>query len=109
MEKVAAQEKEVRLRRAYEKMEKQLGTTKLLVEVWLDEEGRVRRLKTTTPLPEEAASGGDAQGGGRMTVVYEYSVVYEYYDFGAPVRVSPPPAGQTADVTDRVMRQARAS
>ena len=103
MEKVAAQEKEVRLRRAYEKIEKQLGTTKLLVEVWLDEEGRVRRLKTTTPLPEEAASGGDAQGGGRMTVVYEY------YDFGAPVRVSPPPAGQTADVTDRVMRQARAS
>ena len=109
MEKVAAQEKEVRLRRAYEKIEKQLGTTKLLVEVWLDEEGRVRRLKTTTPLPEEAASGGDAQGGGRMTVVYEYSVVYEYYDFGAPVRVSPPSAGQTADVTDRVMRQARAS
>ena len=103
MEKAAAAEKDPRVRQAYEKMEEQIGTTELPMDVWLDEKDRVRRMQMTMPLAN-AASGGDAVKDARMTMVYEY------YDFGAPVRVLPPPAAQTIDVTDMaVQQQARAS
>ena len=107
LEEAAAEEKDAAVRQAYERMREQIGASELPMEVWLDGEDRVRRIKTVTPVPEEpttgGASDGKAGGQGKMTMVYEY------YDFGAPVRVSPPPAGQTADITDMALQQAPAS
>ena len=109
LEKAAAEEKDAAVRQAYEKMTEQIGASKLPMEVWLDEKDRVRRIKTVTPVPEQPATGGSpngrqAEGKGKMTMVYEY------YDFGAPVRVVAPPPAQTTDVTDMAaQQQARAS
>ena len=74
---------------------RQLGTSKLAVEAWLDADGRVRRLRYTidlADLDEEAP----AKGAGTGTVV----ATLELFDFGAEVTVAPPPANQTTDLAD---------
>jgi len=78
-----------RPRWAYEETRKQLGTDRLPTEVWLDGENRVRRLEMTVPI--QNPEGGDDS---RM------EIVQEYYDFGVPVNVGPPPAGQTASMEE---------
>jgi len=84
-----------RVRDAQEQMVEQTGTSKLPVEVWIDEENRVRRyeLEMNVPVPESSASpnasGEDATVRTRM--------VAEYYGFGTPVEVQAPPPGQTMD------------
>lgn len=57
----------------------QLGTGPVDVEVWLDDDGRIRRLATTVPLPP-AAGGGQA------------NVRLDLFDFGVDVDVEAPPA-----------------
>lgn len=61
----------------------ELGEGPVGVDVWLDGDGRVRRLAYTADLPP-AAGGGTAD------------VELEYFDFGTDVDVEPPP---DADVT----------
>lgn len=86
-------------REAYEKLRATIRTDTLPVEVWLDEEGRVRRYDMNVPmrLPEKTAAQGSAEANVRM--------VSEYYDFGVPVRVVPPPAEQTIGLDELVTRQ----
>lgn len=67
---------------------KQLGGRPLSIQVWLDGQDRVRRLKTTLP-----ASRGSV-------VLTE-----EFYDYGASLQVSPPAEGKTAGVTKQVIQQ----
>ena len=55
-------------------------------EVWLDGKGRVRRLKQTVQLASGLVSGTT-------------TLVLEYFDFGAKVDATPPPADQTSDFT----------
>ena len=74
---------------------RQLGTSKLAMEAWLDADGRVRRLRYTidlADLDEEAP----AKGAGTGTVV----ATLELFDFGAEVTVAPPPADQTTDLAE---------
>lgn len=104
LEKAAAEEKDVAVRRAYEKVTEQIGASELPMEVWLDEKDRVRRIKTVTPVPEEPATGG-ASDGSKVEAQGKMTMVYEYYDFGAPVRVVPPPAARTTDVTDMALQR----
>lgn len=91
--------------RAYEDLEKQLGTSKLPVEVWLDDQQRVRRFATdlTTPVPENPDAPDtpeNAQMRTRMTV--------DYYDFGTAVDVQAPPPSQTMDGSRLMSAQAPA-
>ena len=65
-----------------------LGTDSLPMDVWVDGDGLVRRQSYTVALP-----GGAAQPGAPDDV----SFTIEYYDFGAAVDVTPPPADQTTD------------
>ena len=83
------------VKEANQKFVKKLGTSKLPVEVWVDEENRVRRyaLDVSVPMPESAASQGVSQGDDRLRT----RMVIEYYDFGTPVDVQTPPRDQTMD------------
>ena len=76
-------------RRAFEKATENLRAGKVPTEVWIDEKGRVRRYEMTIPvaLPE----GGSPAAGGDPTM----TTTAEYYDFGTPVNVEPPPEDQT--------------
>lgn len=93
--KEAAAEEGAEAQKAYDEMVEGLGTSKLPVEVWLDDQNRVRRyaLDMTVPAPENtaspSASGEDATMRTRM--------VAEYYDFGTSVDVQAPPPDQTMD------------
>lgn len=83
------------VKEANQELVKRLGTSKLPVEVWVDEENRVRRyaLDVSVPMPESAASQGASQGDDRLRT----RMVIEYYDFGTPVDVQAPPRDQTTD------------
>lgn len=80
----AGQDAEVK--EAHEKIVKQLGTSKLPVEVWLDDKNRVRRYAMDVSAP------GMPEGGKMQT-----SILAEYYDFGTPVDVQAPPRDQTME------------
>lgn len=64
----------------------QLGSNELPVEVWLDEEDRVRRMRYAIDLAQmEIDAAGDAALQGTITTTMEF------WDFGVEVDVSPPP------------------
>ncbi|GAB3956690.1 LolA-like protein [Streptomyces sparsus] len=73
----------------------QLGES-VPMEVWLDDEGRVRRQQVDVTVP---STGGQSPQGGTIRTVLELS------DFGTEVDVSAPDAASTVDVTDRVAGQ----
>ncbi|MFI5972037.1 hypothetical protein [Streptomyces sp. NPDC051452] len=86
----AAQEQELR---------HQLGKAALPVDLWLDERGRLRQESlrlTLHPLRQRTPGQQNAQ--------VTSTTVLRLYDYGTKARVSAPPAGDTADVTDRMTR-----
>lgn len=95
--KKAAAEEGAEARKAQDEMTKQLGTSKFLVEVWLDDQNRIRRytLDLTVPVPENAASPNPSASGQDATM--RTRMVAEYYDFGTSVDVQAPPPDQTMD------------
>ena len=76
-------------KKAQDEIVEQLGTSKIPVEVWLDEQNRVRRyaINMTVPVPANAASPSAA----RKDATMRTQMVAEYYDFGTPVNVQAPP------------------
>ncbi|MEY2568363.1 MAG: hypothetical protein QOE35_2892 [Actinomycetota bacterium] len=68
---------------------KQLGKATYPVDVWLDKDGLVRRLRSR----QATAASGTTPG---ATVVR----TEEYYDFGAKVTAEPPAADQVTDLAD---------
>jgi hypothetical protein len=76
-------------RRALEAMAKQSGLDELPIDVFLDDEGVVRRMLMDMETTVEGQS---------MRMV----MTMDFFDFGAPVDVTPPPAGQVTDVTDQL-------
>jgi hypothetical protein len=83
-------------------LRKQLGPT-LPMQLWLDDEGRIRRQQIDMTVPAQG-SGAQSSGtaGARQAKV---STVMEYSDFGTDIDPEAPPAGQTADVTDKLLRK----
>ncbi len=68
-----------------------LGQDTLPIEVWIDEDGRVRRIRQDVPVPAGTA-GGDQPS--------TTSLTQEFFDFGAQVDVQAPPEGETIDVSE---------
>lgn len=68
------------------------GTSTQPVDVWVDKQGRVRRLSETVDMTHAAPPTPGA------TLPSSIAVTLEYYDFGTPVRVAVPPADQTTDL-----------
>lgn len=82
------------VRRTNEELVKRLGTSKLPVEVWIDEENRVRRYALDMSVP--MSEGATSQNTSREDDELRTRMVIEYYDFGATVDVQAPPE-QTMD------------
>ncbi|WP_283990224.1 hypothetical protein [Streptomyces sp. 549] len=80
---------------AERQLTRQLGES-VPMEVWLDDEGRLRRQQVDVTVP---GAGGESGKGGSISTVLELS------DFGTEVDVEAPPADDTADMTDRVAGQ----
>lgn len=79
------------------------GLDKIPTDVWLDNEGRVRRLKQT--IAYSAAAGSKRLPAGSLPQSMEITV--EFYDFGAPVSVKLPPPGEVADYAEILKRAQR--
>src|ERR1039458_5689735 len=80
---------------------KALGTATLPVQIWVDAHHLVRQIRYQVPIP--AASTGSATGTGTATATITFS------NYGVPVRLTPPPGSQTADITSQVIQQAKNS
>ncbi len=66
----------------------QAGLTELPLEVWLDDDGYVRKVELSFSASPEG-----------MTGAVEASMVFELYDYGADVGIVPPPAADVAEVS----------
>ncbi len=74
---------------------RQLGTSKLAVEAWLDADGRIRRLQYTIDLADLDEDAPAKRTGEGMVVAR-----LELYEFGVEVAVAPPSADQTTDLAE---------
>jgi len=59
------------------------GSTQVPAELWIDQDGKLRRLRYSHGLPNAATASGS---------VYEYQA--DYFDFGAKIRIDPPAPDQ---------------
>lgn len=87
------------------KLSKQIGPT-LPMDLWLDDEGRIRRQQVDMTVKAPAAAQGESRaaassGPQRVTV----RTVLEFTDFGVEVDADAPPARQVTDMTDEAARQ----
>ncbi|HEX3592536.1 MAG TPA: hypothetical protein VHV74_23180 [Pseudonocardiaceae bacterium] len=87
----AAQGQSEATQRSLHTLEDQLGSHTLPAQVWIDPQGRVRRLM----LHEVLKGTSDSAQQGNVTV----DVTATLSDFGVPVTITAPPAAQTADLT----------
>src|SRR5215472_10810186 len=69
---------------------KAFGTAMLPVDVWIGPHHLVRQVSFQAPVPAPGTSG--ARGAGTVTATMTFT------SFGAPVQVSPPPAGITSEL-----------
>ncbi|GAA4800088.1 hypothetical protein [Streptomyces ziwulingensis] len=83
-------------------LEQQLGST-MPMDVWLDDEGRIRRQRTDMTV-EVPGQGGQPSASASAQPL-KVSTLMEFSDFGTEVRAEAPPAGQVTDMTDKVLRQ----
>jgi hypothetical protein len=74
------------LRDTYRRVIQLSGQKTVPVDAWIDDQGRTRRVRYEQHM----------QGGSTM------ELTEEFYDFGAPVNVSPPPADEVIDVTQLI-------
>lgn len=74
---------------------RQMGTSKLAVEAWIDAQGLIRRLRYTINLAD-LADAAPAKGTGVGTII----ATLDLTDFGSAVSVAPPPADQVTDFAD---------
>jgi hypothetical protein len=66
----------------------QAGLTEMPFDVWLDDDGYVRKMETSFSASPEGVTGP-----------VEASLVFELYDYGADVGIAPPPAADVAAVS----------
>lgn len=86
-----------------DQMRQQLGPT-LPMQVWLDDEGRLRRqhIDMTVKAPASASAN---KGNSAAPQQLKMSTVMGFSDFGTEVDAEAPPAGQVADMTDDALQQ----
>lgn len=81
-------------RKAFEASIKQLGTADVPVEVWVDEDGRTRRVVTSIPVSAGGTSPAPSGAGN------DVKVTVEFFEFGVDVDVQAPPAAEVGDLAE---------
>lgn len=81
-------------------LKKLVGPT-LPMELWIDDRGRIRRQRTDMTMTPPKGRGADSSTPRKIAS----RTVLELSDFGTKVTVEPPPATETADMTDKVAQQ----
>ena len=74
-------------------MDAHQGGSQIPADVWIDAQGRVRRMRLSLKLPSSPSSTTAA---GTMTQTIEY------YDFGVPVTATVPPVSEVTDTSDLI-------
>ena len=72
---------------------KLLGSSSMPVDVWVDAQGRVRRMKYVVDLSKSKVTASTASVPGSVTFTLEL------FDFGVPVQAVVPPADQVVDLS----------
>ncbi|MGW0614750.1 hypothetical protein [Streptomyces sp. NPDC002788] len=88
-------------------LRKQVGPT-LPMDVWLDDEGRMRRQQIdmtvrAAPASAERSSTGASSSPQKVTV----RTVMDFTEFGTEVEADEPPAGQVTDMTGKALEQGK--
>jgi hypothetical protein len=94
---------------ATKQLEQQLGTNSLPIQLWVDQQNRVRKISTdeniTHPVPGSTTSGGTATTGtnGKTLTIGSVHVSFTITmsDYGTPVHVVAPPANETDNLTNK--------
>ena len=94
LEKAVAEAPE-ETKKAIRQQFKLLGVTEVPIDVWIDDEGLLRRQEMTMDL-----SKMDTQGAPAGQVPTSMFMRMELFDFGTEVDVEPPPPGQVTDMAD---------
>jgi hypothetical protein len=90
------------VREAYDQATATLGVDTLPAEIWVDEEGRMRKLTFSVDLSKaKLPDGASASGVLHMTM--------ELYDFGVRVDVAAPPADQVGELRTLIEAQQKGS
>ncbi|MFD7712804.1 hypothetical protein ACFV6E_41585 [Streptomyces sp. NPDC059785] len=82
-----------------DRLREQLGTSSLPLDLWLDDEGRLRQ-ETVRLTVRQAGSGQ------QKTQQVTTATTLRFSDFGTEADVEAPPAENTVDVTDKLARSA---
>lgn len=94
------------LRPQVEQSVRQLGTRQMPVDVWVDRQGRMRRLSYDMDLSNALTSQSGAPKGQAMPPgLGRMQITIELFDFGVPVNVTPPPENQVVPFEQFVRQQ----
>lgn len=100
----AAAGQDAKGQQAIQALEQEIGSHTLPADIWLDDQGRLRKvtmqetlrgMPSTTPSTTSSASTSDRPA---ANVTFNFTATLT--DFGVPVTVTAPPADQTADLTN---------
>jgi hypothetical protein len=94
----AAQGQNTQTQAATRALEQELGTHTLPAQVWIDQQGRLRRISLQETLSGAALPSTSAKPTGNIS--FRFTAVLT--DFGVPVTVTAPPANQTTDLTAKL-------
>lgn len=87
----------------YRRRVEQLGVKTLPTDVWVDEDGRLRRMRMEVDLSRARPQGADASVP-RGTVLS----TFELFDFGVKVNVQEPPPDQVTDISQLIQQSRQA-
>lgn len=85
-------------KQAVQKLEQRLGTHTLPAQVWIDDQGRLRKMTFTETMANPPSRPNGQSGPITLDVTEVLS------DFGTPVNVAAPPMDQTTDTTDQALK-----
>ncbi|MER5836771.1 hypothetical protein ABT116_39740 [Streptomyces sp. NPDC002130] len=87
-------------------LRKQVGPT-LPMDVWLDDEGRMRRQQIDMTVKTQEATQRSSSGASSAPEKVTVRTVMDFTDFGTEVEADEPPAGQVTDMTGKALEQGK--
>jgi hypothetical protein len=98
----AAAGQDTQVQQSTHSLEQELGTHTLPAQIWLDAQGRLRRISMNETLSTRAMATPTATAGTKPPGQISFQFTATLSDFGVPVTVTTPPAAQTVDLTSKL-------